>query len=136
MATVARHTVRVLVSSLAVVAFSMIGLAANRALANGEAALDDCRETVAVDRAGRVEWAPWSAQAHRLLAEAQLAGGIRRVPPRTCAGVVADSRDWTLWFALGQTDIRAESAHALAEARRLTAKPRDRFLRLELLAGR
>ena len=62
--------------SLALAAFSVVALVGNRALADGESALNDGRVTLAANRAQvALRWTPWSAQAHRLLAEAQSATG-------------------------------------------------------------
>ena len=119
--------VGVVVSSLAVAAFSVVGVVGNRALANGEAALDAGREALAAEHAREaLQWAPWSAQAHRLLAEAQLAGGNAGAARDNLRQAIAsDPRDWTLWFALAQTTSGPEGAHALAEARRLNPRSPD-----------
>ena len=119
--------VGVVVSSLAVAAFSVVGVVGNRALANGEAALDAGREALAAEHAREaLRWAPWSAQAHRLLAEAQLAGGNAEAARDNLRQAIAsDPRDWTLWFALAQTTSGPEGAHALAEARRLNPRSPD-----------
>ena len=97
----------------------------NRALANGEAALDAGRETVAAERAREaLQWAPWSAQAHRLLAEAQLAGGNARGCSRQSAA--GDRRRSTRLDAVVRArtdDVRPRRVRdALAEARRLNPR--------------
>ena len=111
----------VLVVALAVAAFSVVGLIGNRALADGESALNDGQIAQAADRAQvALRWTPWSAQAHRLLAEAQLAtGDLEGARENLREAVAADPRDWTLWFALAQTTPGPEGERALAEARRL-----------------
>ena len=131
--------VGVTAAALGIAAFSMIGLAANRALADGEAALNDGRATQTADRArAALRWAPWSAQAHRLLAEAQLAEGDSEesAAENLRRAVAADSRDWTLSFALAQTTSGSESAHALAEARRLDPRSPEIDFFGSLVAGR
>lgn len=116
--------VGVVAASLAVAAFSVVGLVGNRALADGESALNAGQITLAADRARvALRWAPWSAQAHRLLAEAQLAGGdLEGARENLRQAVAADPRDWTLWFALAQTTSGLEGERALAEARRLNPR--------------
>ena len=111
----------VVAASLALAAFSVVGLVGNRALADGESALNAGRITRAADRArAALRWTPWSAQAHRLLAEAQLADGdIESARGNLREAVAADPQDWKLWFALAQTTSGAEGERALAEARRL-----------------
>lgn len=113
--------VGVVVASLAVAALSVAALVGNRALADGESALNNSQVTVAADRARvALRWAPWSAQAHRLLAEAQLADGdLESAREELRQAVAADPRDWALWFALAQTTSGSEGERALAEARRL-----------------
>lgn len=104
--------------------FSAVGLVGNRSLARGEAALNAGQVTLATDRArAALRWAPWSAQARRLLAEAQLAAGeLERARSNLRRAAAADPRDWSLWFALAQTTSGPESARALAEARRLNPR--------------
>jgi len=124
--------VGVIAGALGLAAFSVVGLIGNRALADGEAALNDGRTTLAAKRARlALRWAPWSAQAHRLLGESQLAvGDLGDAPDNMRRAVAADPRDWTLWFALAQTTSGPESERALAEARKLD--PRGPEIRLYL----
>jgi hypothetical protein len=120
----------VIAGVLGVAAFSVVGLIGNRALADGETALNDGRATLAAKRARlALRWSPWSAQAHRLLGESQLAvGNLRDAPKNMRRAVEADPRDWTLWFALAQTTSGPERERALAEARKLDPRgPEIRF---------
>jgi Flp pilus assembly protein TadD len=75
----------------------------------------------AADRArAGIRWAPWSAQAHRFLGEAELAAGDRDSSIESFRRAVdADRRDWELWFVLAQVAKGAERDRALEEARRL-----------------
>ena len=107
--------------------FSAIGLLGNRALSDADEALRSGDVPRAAERAhSALRWAPWSAEAHLLLAEAQLAqgeGASAREELRKA--VAADPRDWTLWFALAQTTSGSERDRALAEAQRLNPRSPD-----------
>lgn len=120
----ARTRVVVLAAALGVAAFSGIGLLGNKALADADGALRSGHTLRAAERArSALRWAPWSAEAQRLLAEAQLAeGDAANARANLRRAVAADPRDWTLWFALAQTTSGAERAAALVEARRLNPK--------------
>ena len=107
--------------------FSAIGLLGNRALSDADAALRSGDVPRAAERARTaLRWAPWSAQAHLLLAEAQLAQGEEASAREELRkAVAADPRDWTLWFALAQTTSGSERDAALAEAQRLNPRSPD-----------
>ena len=116
-----------LTAAVGVALFSAIGLLGNRALSDADEALLSGNIARAAERAhSALRWAPWSAEGHLLLAEAQLAqgeGASAREELRKA--VAADPRDWTLWFALAQTTSGSERDRALAEAQRLNPRSPD-----------
>jgi hypothetical protein len=116
-----------LAAALGVAVFSAVGLLGNRALSDADASLRSGDVPRAAERArAAIRWAPWSAEAHLLLAEAQLAQGEEAsARGELREAVAADPRDWTLWFALAQTTSGSEQDRALAEARRLNPRSPD-----------
>ncbi len=98
-----------------------VGLVGNRAEASADDALQrgDVVSALAHARSAH-RWAPWSADAVRLLAEAQLAEGRRGQAQKTFREAVSlDRNDWTLWFERAQATGGRERRRALGEARRL-----------------
>jgi hypothetical protein len=84
-----------LAATLGIAVFAGLGLAGNRAIADG-------------DRAAAKRWAPWSAAPYLDGDAAALREGIRR-----------DPHDWRLWAQLAQATTGAERRRAAAMAARL-----------------
>ena len=120
-AVVGPRRVGALGAVIALSVFSLVGLVGNRALADADAAFRTGDVSTARGRASdALRWAPWSATGHRLQGEAWLArGDLGEARQSFREAVDADPRNWELWFALAQITSGAESATALAEARRL-----------------
>jgi O-antigen ligase len=113
-----------LLVTLALGACAYVGLRGNQAIAASEAATgtDPSRSAAAAREAER--WAPWSARAKLLLAQAQLGLGNEEAARATLAEATAkDSGDWELWGELAVASKGAARRQALAVAIRLN--PRD-----------
>jgi hypothetical protein len=88
-------------AAVGLAAFAVVGLAGNRALANGD-----------VRAAER--WAPWSAEPYRL--ESRARGGDAALLRRALA---RDPHDWSLWAALARVGTGPERRRAALMAARL-----------------
>ena len=98
--------------------------AGNRAAAEVEDAIGRDEAVAAIDAAGRAErYAPWSTEALRLEAEAQLAAGNRaaaRAPLREA--LARDPDDWELWYVLSFALDGAAADEAWERARALNPR--------------
>jgi hypothetical protein len=104
-----------LVGVVAVAAFSLVGLAGNRALDRAADALrrGDSAAAAAEARSAR-RWAPWSAEPYRI--ESHARGGD---PALLRRAVVRDAHDWSLWASLAAATSGPERRRAAAMAARL-----------------
>jgi len=106
---------------LALGAFSFVGLVGNRAeaAALGAATRGDWRTTaVEAQRAGR--WAPWSAEALFLQADAAgPRGDVARARSLLRRAVRKDAHDFRLWARLASVTTGEERQAALRRAARL-----------------
>jgi O-antigen ligase len=103
---------------LVLVAFSAAGLAGNAALDRGRLALRASAFAEARDDSrAALRWAPWSAEAWRLLGEAARARGDR-LPARKhfAHGVERDPNNWALWRGLARESRGATRRRAAARA--------------------
>lgn len=109
-----------LVVVLVLAAFSAAGLAGNAALDRGRVALRaSAFAEVRDDSRAALRWAPWSAEAWRLLGETARARGDRLAARDDFArGVKRDPNGWALWRGLAQESRggarRRAAAHAAA----------------------
>jgi hypothetical protein len=100
------------------VAFSAAGLAGNAALDRGRLALRASAFAEARDDSrAALRWAPWSAEAWRLLGEAARARGDR-LPAREhfAHGVERDPNNWALWRGLARESRGPARRRAAARA--------------------
>jgi hypothetical protein len=115
------------VAVIAAAAFSMIGVAANGALADSARAAghDDLRATVASAQTA-LRWAPWSAAAYQELGRAQIDLGEQREGLQSLRTATRrGSADWQAWYYLGLVTSGAERKHALDTAARLDPREED-----------
>ena len=115
------------VAALALTAFSVVGLAGNRALAQADRALDR-QDFAAAEKAARSagRWAPWSAQARRELGRAQLRLGRpaqARSTLREAARMSPD--DWRIWYDLGIASAGRQRERAFVKAATLNPMQDD-----------
>ena len=117
-----RTAVRVLILALAAgAAVSVVTIHANRALAEGEAALARDDPATALRRAHTAaRWAPWSSGPLQLKADLALEEGEFAAARRTYLDAIEkDPRNWELWFGLALASEGAQRREALNHARRL-----------------
>jgi len=109
---------------LIVAGFGLVGLIGNRAVAAaGHAADAGNWRKVEAKTSTASRWAPWSAKAWQLRAEARLAEGRRAAAGADFRKAIAeDPRDWTLWFGLAQASRGHPRRVALARALRLNPR--------------
>ena len=105
-------------AGLALAGFAVVGLIGNGAIGASAAASSQGRWDEAEAEARRaVRWAPWSADAWRWLAEAQLGrgeAGAARASFRRALD--KDPENWELWFGLARASVGAERERALDRA--------------------
>jgi len=104
--------------ALVLVAFSVVGLAGNRALAKADDALSR-QDYAAAEKAARSaeRWAPWSAEALRQLGRAQLRlgrAGQARATLREAARM--SPNDWRIWYHLGIASAGRQRERAFVKA--------------------
>jgi hypothetical protein len=113
-----RVRVAALAGTAALAGLVLLGLLGNGAISASSKAADAGHWARAESRARRAtDFAPWSSEPWRKLAEAQVGGGdlaAARASFRTA--ISKDRRDWTLWFELARASRGAERRRALAEA--------------------
>lgn len=112
---------------LALAAFSMIGLAGNRALdhAAGDVSFGDFR-AAAEDAETAMRWAPWSAEAHQLLGRARSGLGeddLARASLLQATRMSPD--DWQSWYDLGLASKGREQRRAFVRAATLNPREAD-----------
>jgi O-antigen ligase len=113
--------IAMVVALAAVTAFSVVGLVGNRALGNAEDAADAARwDEAAREARTATDWAPWSGQAWRDLARAQLGlGQVREARANLGKAIHKDPTDWRAWYYLGSASRGSERRRAYREAARL-----------------
>jgi len=111
-------------AAAALAGFSLVGLVGNRALADAEAALLRAEPAAAAAAARKAErWAPWSAQAHRLLGRAQVGLGRDEAGRRELREAARkSSNSWRIWYDLGIASTGSQRERAFVKA--ATLNPR------------
>lgn len=103
--------------TLALGAFTYVGLRGNQAIAASEAATGTASSRSAGAAREAEHWAPWSARAKQLLAQAQLGLGNAKAARATLSEAIAkDSGDWELWGDLAVASKGRARRRALAVA--------------------
>ena len=103
--------------TLALGAFTYVGLRGNQAIAASEAATGTASSRSAGAAREAEHWAPWSARAKQLLAHAQLGLGNAKAARATLSEAIAkDSGDWELWGDLAVASKGRARRRALAVA--------------------
>jgi hypothetical protein len=102
----------------AVAAIGMVGLAGNRPLAQAtEAAGRHAHREAEAHARTAARWAPWSAEAQRLLGEARVALGRRREGRANLLDAArSNPHDWQIWYDLGRVETGASRARAFVRA--------------------
>jgi hypothetical protein len=102
-------------------AYAFVGLVGNRALSAANAAADARRPASEESHAREaLRWAPWSAEARRLLAESEYDRGELAAARKTLRDALTqDPQNWLLWFNLAAASRGAERAAALRRAHEL-----------------
>jgi O-antigen ligase len=113
-----------LAGTLAVCAFSFVGLLGNTAIASSQHAIVDGRWANAASQARRaLRWASWSPQAREYLGEAQFALGQRQAGLANVRRAIrAEPRDWDLWWTLALLTHGSTRRAATLEALRLNPR--------------
>jgi Flp pilus assembly protein TadD len=111
-------------AAVAIAAFAFVGVVGNTAVSRARAAADRGDWSASAAQARKAtHWLPWSADAWRLLGEAQLARGEPQAAASFRRAVAKDRNDWENWFDLALATKGAAHREALARARYLN--PRD-----------
>jgi O-antigen ligase/polysaccharide polymerase Wzy-like membrane protein len=121
--TVLRPRVRwtALGGTAALVGLVLLGLLGNSAVSASSKSTEAGHLARAESQARRaMNFAPWSAEPWRRLAEAQVVAGNGAAARESFRkAITKDRRDWTLWFELGTASSGVERQRALNEASRL-----------------
>jgi hypothetical protein len=110
-----------LAAAMGLVALALLGLLGNSAVsASSRAARAENWATAASQARRAMDFAPWSSEPWRKLAEAQRGGGDSAASSASFRTALAkEPRDWTLWFELAGVSRGANRQRALALALRL-----------------
>ena len=122
-----RRRTAAVVAAAALAAFSLVGLVGNRALDDANAALLRGDHAAGAEAARTAErWAPWSAQAHRLLGRAQVGLGRHEEARRELREAARTSPDsWRIWYDLGIASRGSQRERAFVKAAALNPKGRE-----------
>jgi hypothetical protein len=110
--------------TLAVCAFSFVGLLGNTAIASSQHAIVDGRWGTAASQARKaVRWAPWEPQGRQLLGEARFALGQRGTGLADVRWAIrAEPSNWDLWWTLALLTGGRTRRDATLEALRLNPR--------------
>ncbi len=112
----ARAGILILVAAL--MAFAVVGLIGNGALAASERAED--RQTAEAEARKAMRWSPWSANAIEQLGEVQFEhGDLNAARQSFRQAIEKNPEDWDLWFDLAVASDGKTLREAVAHASRL-----------------